>query len=198
MICEYSHKNIRFNSLQFASIRFKIFASKYSLQNIRFETKQTLKQNIRFNLLQFASKYLLQNIPFHSSVPLSLFMSVSLSVSMSCVGMDMQHGCRQTALACTFSIVLNMRHGLGQLDIQNVDMQHGHGDAAGTWRCSMGMVMQYKHGDAAWTWICSVDMDMDMQYEHGHAVWTWTCSMNMDMQHEHGAGQLDMQHVHGL
>ncbi len=30
----------------------------------------------------------LQNICFHSSVPLSLFMSVSVSVSMSCVGMD--------------------------------------------------------------------------------------------------------------
>jgi hypothetical protein len=45
-----------------------------------------------------------------------------------------------------------------------MEMQHGHGYVAWTWRCSIDMEMQHGHGYAAWTWtwICSVDMDMDM------------------------------------
>ncbi len=55
LIREYSYKNIRFNSLS--------FASKYSLQN-----KSTSKRrNIRFNSLRFASKYSLITVcvPVH-------------------------------------------------------------------------------------------------------------------------------------
>jgi hypothetical protein len=40
----------------------------------------------------------------------------------------------------------------------DMNMQHGHGLAAWTWKCSMATDIQDGHGHAAWTWICSMDM----------------------------------------
>jgi hypothetical protein len=138
-------------------------------------------------------------------------------ISMSFVGMDIQHGCRQTALACTFSVVLDMRHGHGQLDIQDVHMQHGHGDAAWTWICSVDMYMdmqhehEYKHGHTAWTGTCSMNMGLDnwtcSMYMGCSMAWTaaWhglqhgmDCSMDIDIQHGHGHISMDMNLQHGL
>ncbi len=71
LICEYSYKNIRFNSLSFAkkySLRNKSTSKKRnirfnSLQNIRFEHKANLKDEI-FASIRFDS---LQNIRFQRS-----------------------------------------------------------------------------------------------------------------------------------
>jgi hypothetical protein len=43
----------------------------------------------------------------------------------------------------------------------DMDMQHGHGYAALTWICSIGM-----HAYTALTWICSIDMGMQHGYKH--------------------------------
>jgi hypothetical protein len=67
------------------------------------------------------------------------YVSVFSSVSMFSTDMDMQH-------------------------VLYIDLQHGHGHEACTWRCSM---------------------DMEMQHEHEHAAWTWTCNIDMDLQHAH-------------
>jgi hypothetical protein len=104
---------------------------------------------------------------------------------------------RHSALTCTYSMDIDMKHGHGQLDIvetynwtSSMDMEmkcrHGYGHAAWiwTWTCSMDM--------ANWTcsidMICSMDMGgidmgcsmdidcsmgMDIQHGHGHVVWTW-------------------------
>jgi hypothetical protein len=66
---------------------------------------------------------------------------------------------------------IDIKHGCGSMDM---DIQHGHGDAAWRWTrsidwsCSMDMVMQHRH---------------DLQYVHEHAAWTWTHRMDLDMQH---------------
>jgi hypothetical protein len=67
----------------------------------------------------------------------------------------------------------------------DLDMQHGHGNAAFTWTCSIYIDMQHGHEHAALAWTRSIYMDM--QHGHGYAAWTWTCKhghvkMNMDMQ----------------
>jgi hypothetical protein len=47
-------------------------------------------------------------------------------------------------------------------------MQHGHGQAAKSWTCSMDLDMHRGHGHAAWTCI----MDTVMQHGQGHNLWT--------------------------
>jgi hypothetical protein len=51
---------------------------------------------------------------------------------------------------------------LGQLAMhkqnEHGDIQHGHGQAARTWKSSMGMDMQNGHGHASPT--CSIEMEM--------------------------------------
>jgi hypothetical protein len=66
----------------------------------------------------------------------------------------------------------------------DMDMQHGHGNAAWALACSMNMGMQHWYGHSALTRACK--MDMGMQHKDGYAPWTWTCTMDMDMHHGHG------------
>jgi hypothetical protein len=58
----------------------------------------------------------------------------------------------------------------------------------------MNMLIQHGHGDAAWKWRCS--MEMKVQHGNGGAVWTWSCYMVRDMRHghEHPAWEMDIQH----
>jgi hypothetical protein len=51
----------------------------------------------------------------------------------------------------------------------DMDMQHGHGNAAKTWACSMDMDMQHGYKHAAWTWPISTSMDM-LQGNHRNIV----------------------------
>ncbi len=97
--------------------------------------------------LQFASKH---SLPFvRAPVPVHILVHV-------CVHVLRGHGhavwMQTNSIGVHIQQVLDMRHGHGQLDIQNVHMQHGHGDAAWTWRCSVNMEMQNGYGLAAWTW----------------------------------------------
>jgi hypothetical protein len=60
----------------------------------------------------------------------------------------------------------------------------------GMWTCSRDVDMQHGHGNAAWTWACN--MERCVQHGHGHEAWTGTCSVDMDLQHGRG---MDKQHV---
>jgi hypothetical protein len=58
--------------------------------------------------------------------------------------------------------------------------------------CSMDMNMQHGLGQAACTWSCSMDLNLDLLHLliHVHAAWTWTCSMSKSMLHVQGKSEV--------
>jgi hypothetical protein len=92
----------------------------------------------------------------------------------------------------------------------HIDMQHGDGQAAWTWKCNMYMDkdnsvdLEHDYGRASWEWSCNMVRDMntartctcsmnkDTLRGHGHAAWTcsmnirWRYNMDTDMQNRHG------------
>jgi hypothetical protein len=132
LICEYLYENIRFNLLK--------FTTKYSLQNICFETKRNLKTKYS---LQFASIHFKYSIPFICApVPVHVCVRVCVHVL---------RGHRHAAWMQTNSIGMHIQRGLGH--------------EAWTWT-----IGHTECTHAAWTWRCSMDMDMQRGHGHRHAA----------------------------
>jgi hypothetical protein len=76
-----------------------------------------------------------------------------------------------------------------------MNMQHGHGQAALTWAltCSMDkdmgmhheLEMQHGHGYTPWTRARS--NNTDIQHGHGHEarIWAWICTKDMEIDKHH-------------